>query len=120
MSRRSIGFIIAAILCVGVAFAAQFAPIEIQSETVIVTEAGQTFQISATGISAEVLFTLVSESLVTGTARRTGGGSSGTLRISWVEQGIVREIKLSITEPEKLFSLEGGETDKKTGGHVGG
>ena len=121
MSRRSISFFIAATLCLGVAFAAQFEPIQIQSETpVTVTQSGQTFEISATGITVEVQFTSVSPSLVTGIARRTGGGASGILRISWVEQGILREIRLSISEPEKLFSLEGGETDKKTGGQFGG
>ena len=120
MTRRSISIFIAATLCLGVAFANQYEPIQIQSETVTVTESGQTFQISATGITVEVQFTSVSPSLVTGIARRSGGASTGILRIVWVEQGILREIRLTITEPEKLFSLEGGETDKRTGGQVGG
>lgn len=120
MSRRSISIFIAAALCLGVAFAAQYEPIQIQSGTVTVTESGQNFEISATGITVEVQFISVSPTLVTGIARRTGGATSGILRITWVEQGVLREIRLSINEPEKLFSLEGGETDKKTGGQVGG
>ena len=119
MSRRQTIVFLATSLAVGVALAAQNGPIQVQSETVTVTESGQTFLISATGITAEIRFTLVSPCLVTGIARRVGGGNSGTVRITWVEQGILREVRLTINDPEKLFSLEGGETDKKQGGQLG-
>ncbi len=119
MSRRPMIVFLATSLGLGVALATQYAPIQIQSETVVITESGQTFLISASGITAEVQFTLVTPAVVTGRARRTGGGSSGTVRITWVEQGSLREIRLTVGDPEKLFSLEGGETDKKNGSDVG-
>ena len=119
MSRRPTIVFFTTILAVGIALAAQNGPIQVQSETVTITESGQTFLVSATGITAEIRFISVTPSLVTGAVKRVGGGNSGTVRISWVEQGILREVRLTINDPEKLFSLEGGETDKKQGGQVG-
>ena len=105
-------------LAFGVALAGQNEPIVIQNETRIVTEAGQTFEITVTGISAEIVFIDVTETKVTGSVRRTGGSTAGTFRIYWHDTGKSQELRLTTSDPYKLFSLEGGDTDKKTGSQI--
>ena len=114
--RRFLAFgILATALAGGVVLAGQSAPIQIENETTrTITESGQTFDITTTGISVEVQFTEVTTDHAIGTVRRTGGGTSGSFRIVWRERGWTKELTLSVSEPEKEFSLEGGDTDKRT------
>ena len=119
MSKFLACVIVATALAGGVALAGINEPIQIESQTQTIFESGQSFELSASGITVQVRFTEVSADRVTGVVTRTGGGTSGTFRITWVERGYTREIDLTITEPEKLFSLEGGDTDKKTGQQQG-
>jgi hypothetical protein len=110
--------LIVALVC-GAGYAGQNEPIVVQNESRTVSESGQTFDLTVTGITAEVVFLEVTPTHVTGTVRRTGGGTSGTFRIFWHETGKSQELKLTISDPYKLFSLEGGDTDKKSGSQVG-
>ena len=107
-----------AVLVCGIALAGQNEPIVIQNETRTVTESGQTFDLTVTGITAEVVFLEVTPEHVLGTVRRTGGGSSGTFRIYWRETGKAQELRLTVSDPYKQFSLEGGDTDKKSNNQV--
>ena len=110
--------VVAALAC-GIAFAGQSEPIVVQNETRTVSESGQTFDLTVTGITVNVVFLEVTPTHVSGSVQHTGGGTSGTFRIFWRETGKSQELKLTINDPYKLFSLEGGDTDKKTGSHVG-
>jgi len=115
MSRFLAVGILATALAGGVVLAGGSAPIQIENETTrTITESGQTFDITAVGITVEVQFTEVTAEHAIGTVRRTGGGTSGTFRILWREAGSTQELTLSISETEKEFSLEGGDTDKRT------
>lgn len=109
--------LVAALVC-GVALAGQVDPIVIQNETRIITESGQTFELTVTGISAEVVFTSVTPTQVLGSVRRLGGANSGTFRIYWYETGKSQDLRLTVADPYKMFSLEGGDTDKKSGDQV--
>lgn len=111
-------FLAAALVC-GVAIASQNQPITIQNETRTIVESGQTFDLTAIGITVDVVFSEVTSTRATGTVQRTGGGASGTFRIYWHETGLSQELKLSISNPSKAFSLEGGDTDKKKPDQVG-
>ena len=109
--------LIVALVC-GVALAGQNEPIVVQNETRTISESGQTLQLTVTGISVEVVFISVSPTKTVGSVRYTGGSNSGTFRIYWLETGKAQELRLTVSDPYKMFSLEGGDTDKKTGDRV--
>ena len=86
-------------------------------ETVSETWNGQTLQMTSDGVSTSVEFSEVSSTKVVGTVRRTGG-TSGTFTIIWVNRGITRQYDITPTNPNRMFTLEGGDGDKRDPGQI--
>ncbi len=107
-------------IAAGVALAAQLGPLQIiAGETRTEVSNGQTLRMTSVGVTVSVEFSDVSSTRVAGRVWRTGGASSGTFTITWVNRNITRVIDLSPSQPERLFSLEGGDGDKRDSGQVG-
>ncbi len=117
MRQRLYVVLIAVALGAGVALAAQLGPIQVQSEqSTTVSTGGQTLDVYAVGVSVVVEFDLVNNDLVRGRVRRLSG-TTGTCRIFWREKQKERLVPI-VGQQEEQFSLEGGDTDKKSGGIV--
>jgi hypothetical protein len=108
------------LFAVGMVWAGQPDPIQIQSEETHTEESnGQELEMTASGISVEVQFYEISADRVTGRVWRTGGASSGTFTLVWKNQNQVKEIFINPGHQEEQFGLEGGDTDKRSGsGHL--
>ena len=104
---------------IGVALATQLGPLQvIAGETRTAVSNGQTLLMASEGVTVSVEFSEVSCTRVAGHVWRTGGASSGTFTITWVNKGITRQYTLSASVPDQCFSLEGGDGDKRGGGAV--
>jgi hypothetical protein len=86
-------------------------------ETKSETWNGQTLQMTSDGVSTSVEFSEVSSTRVVGTVHRTGG-NSGTFTIIWVNRGITRRYDITPTNPNRMFTLEGGDGDKRDPGQI--
>ena len=118
MRKRLTVVLLLALFGVGIALAAQLGPIQVQSEQpVIVNENGQTLEMTAVGVAVSVELDVVSATQVRGRVRRLGSSGTGTFRIFWFQP--LKEKQIQISGPlEEQFSLEGGDTDKKSNGQV--
>jgi hypothetical protein len=117
MRKRPLLVFVVAVLGAGVVWAAQLGPVQVQSDqSMTVSAGGQTLDITTIDVAVAVEFDLVSSSLVRGSVQRIGG-TTGTCRIFWREQSKERLIPIVGGEEEE-FSLEGGDTDKKSGGQM--
>jgi hypothetical protein len=102
---------------IGVALAA-LGPVNILAgETVSETWNGQTLEMTSDGVSTSVEFSEVSSTKVSGTVRRTAG-TSGTFTITWTNRGITKKYDITPTNPQRMFTLEGGDGDKRDPGQV--
>ena len=77
---------------------------------------GQVVEITISGpLQATVYFDEVQPDKVSGvTVRTSGGTSSGSVTIRWVNTNRQVTINLSSTNTTQAFSLEGGDGDKRT------
>ena len=77
---------------------------------------GQQVEISVVGsIQGTVYFENVQHDKVSGIVLRTSGGaSSGSVTIRWVNQNRQEIYQLSSGNPSQEFSLEGGDGDKRS------
>jgi hypothetical protein len=76
---------------------------------------GQTVEISAAGVNADVYFTEFSGDRITGFARRTSpGSSSGTVTVRWINRHREVTVGLGPETPEVPFGMENGDVDKRS------
>jgi biopolymer transport protein ExbD len=77
---------------------------------------GQQIEVSVSGaIQVTVYFENVQQTVVSGLVVRTSGGStSGSVTIRWINQNRQETYQLSSGNPNQQFSLEGGDGDKRT------
>ncbi len=110
---------ISVVVVLGVAFAGLPETTTVQSgATITEVHNGQTFEMTAAGISVEVTFLEVTPDNADGLVAKIAG-QSGSFTILWVERNVSQTIQLTPGQPEKLFGLEGGDGDKKgSGGEI--
>ncbi|MFQ5600367.1 MAG: hypothetical protein ACE5G2_07410 [Candidatus Krumholzibacteriia bacterium] len=109
--------ILAVALLFGAVSAEELPPIPIgsgQSATQMAN--GQVLHMTAAGVAVTVILDQVTAARVTGMVVRTSGGpSSGSLTITWVNQSMSTTISLGPQHPlNQMFTLEGGDGDKRT------
>jgi len=114
--------IVIATLCglVSTPFAEDLPPISLGSGQSSTQQAnGQVVEITVTGaLQATIYFENVQPNIISGLAVRTSGGtSSGTVTIRWVNTNTQQVLDLSANQPSRQFSLEGGDGDKRGSGN---
>jgi len=110
---------IVVLFAAGMVWAGQGDPIQIQSDETTTKESnGQELELTASGISVEVEFYEISELRVRGRVSRIGGSPSGTFTILWKNRNQEEEIHIDPNHQDRQFGLEGGDTDKRSSGHL--
>ena len=111
--------IVIAVICsfVSVPFAEDLPPISLGSgQTSTQNANGQQVEVTVVGpIQVTVYFEDVTQSRVSGLlVRSSGGTSSGSVTIRWINESRVETYQLSDSNPTQEFSLEGGDGDKRS------
>jgi hypothetical protein len=118
MPKPGILILVACLATASVAVAQEvFPPVQVGGGSSVTRQAnGQIVEVTVTGpITVLVSYSEISVARVTGSATLLGEGQ-GSVKIRWVNRNREVTFVLDPFNPARLFGMEGGDVDKRTGG----